>query len=66
MAGRIGQIGVRRLSDTLKIIEKEMMAGKKYSTLKDRINNTILESKELLTQLRELKNIQELDPAEPI
>ncbi|MDV3307755.1 MAG: response regulator [Cyclobacteriaceae bacterium] len=53
LAGRIGQVGVERLSEKLRKIEDDIVEGKSIQQLADRIYAAIGEVKALVQQVRE-------------
>ena len=53
LAGRIGQVGVERLSGKLREIEEEIVEGKSIQQLADRIYAVLSEVRALVQKLRE-------------
>jgi signal transduction histidine kinase/DNA-binding response OmpR family regulator len=53
LAGRIGQVGVEKLSEKLRKIEDDIVEGQRIEALADRIYGAIVEVQELVRQLSE-------------
>lgn len=53
LAGRIGQVGVEKLSEKLRKIEDDIVQGKRLEQLAERIYASIVEVRELVRQLKE-------------